>query len=311
MSVPGNRPNPFTDYDLLERQAASLLEDEHDFIANAANFAALIFNELPQINWAGFYFPDDDGLVLGPFGGRPACTRLGEGLGVCGAAFTTAQIVVADDVNAFAGHIACDSASRSEIVVPLLVEGEPVGVFDVDSPIVARFSDADRAGLERVVAQFLAHTIVPDRYRRRRSSSARLNERIDIQTCREQHVVINYLADELGAPGLDPEAALALLKRLRHVLRVHLRLEDECLYPHLIASKNELIRRKAERLRDEMGDLKEHFATLWQTWSANDAIARNPDIWLGEWRIFERALRTRMEREDGDLYANAQADLEP
>lgn len=152
------------DYELLERQVASLLEDESDFIANAANFAAFVYGELPIINWAGFYFPGEGGLILGPFGGKPACTRLPAGRGVCGRAFETAQTVVVDDVNAFADHIVCDSASQSEIVVPLRKGDKVYGVFDIDSPLIARFSDADRAGLERLVAQFAKCTPLPERY---------------------------------------------------------------------------------------------------------------------------------------------------
>ncbi|HEV3155689.1 MAG TPA: GAF domain-containing protein [Candidatus Baltobacteraceae bacterium] len=153
------------DYDMLESQVRSLLADERDFIANAANFTAFVFYELPQLNWAGFYFPADDGLVLGPFAGRPACTRLPTGRGVCGHSFAKAQTVVVDDVNAFADHIVCDSASRSEIVVPLIFDGAIYGVFDVDSPVLARFSAADRDGIERLVAAFLDLTPLPQRYR--------------------------------------------------------------------------------------------------------------------------------------------------
>jgi GAF domain-containing protein len=146
-------------YDLLERQVHELLAGESDFIANAANFAAFVYHELPQVNWAGFYFLNDsDELVLGPFAGKPACTRLPAGRGVCGAAVTRSQTVVVDDVHAFADHIVCDSASRSEIVVPLFRDGElrPGGVFDIDSPEPARFTDADREGIERLVAMFAA-----------------------------------------------------------------------------------------------------------------------------------------------------------
>jgi L-methionine (R)-S-oxide reductase len=140
------------DYDLLVAQVRSLLADESDFIANAANFAAFIYNELPDLNWAGFYFPTASGeLVLGPFSGRPACTRLPKGRGVCGAAFTSGETVVVDDVHAFADHIVCDSASASEIVVPLRTGDRITGVFDVDSPRLARFSEADRIGIERLV----------------------------------------------------------------------------------------------------------------------------------------------------------------
>jgi L-methionine (R)-S-oxide reductase len=145
------------DYDLLEAQVRALLADESDFIANAANFAAFVYTEVPDLNWAGFYFPAPDGeLVLGPFNGRPACTRLAPGRGVCGAAFTRGETLVVEDVHAFAGHIACDSASASEIVVPLRRGSEIFGVFDVDSPRVARFTHADRAGIERLVAAFTA-----------------------------------------------------------------------------------------------------------------------------------------------------------
>jgi L-methionine (R)-S-oxide reductase len=154
------------DYDLLERQVVSLLEDERDFIANAANFAAFLYLEMPSVNWAGFYFPDEDGLVLGPFGGKPACTRLPRGKGVCNRAFDEAAPVIVDDVNAFPGHIACDSASRSELVVPLLHGGAVYGVFDIDSPEPGRFSQRDAKGVQRLVAAFVAHTPLPQRYRK-------------------------------------------------------------------------------------------------------------------------------------------------
>jgi GAF domain-containing protein len=165
MNVARTVPVPQVDYELLERQVASLLEDEDDFIANAANFAAFIYSELPVLNWAGFYFPNERGdLVLGPFGGKPACTRLPAGRGVCGRAFQTAQTVVVDDVNAFADHIVCDSASQSEIVVPLHKGGALYGVFDIDSPVTSRFTDEDRAGIEKLVARFVASTPMPQRY---------------------------------------------------------------------------------------------------------------------------------------------------
>ena len=145
------------DYDLLERQVRSLLADEPDFIANAANFAAFVYHELPQVNWAGFYFPDPrtGDLVLGPFGGKPACTRLPKGQGVCQRAFSSGLTVVVDDVEAFADHIVCDSASKSELVAPLITTDGPAGVFDIDAPVKARFSPADRTGIERLVAAFL------------------------------------------------------------------------------------------------------------------------------------------------------------
>jgi L-methionine (R)-S-oxide reductase len=146
------------DYDLLAAQADALLADERDFIANAANFSALVFAEIPDLNWAGFYFLTPSGeLVVGPFQGKPACARLAAGRGVCGAAVTQRQTIVVDDVHAFSDHIACDSASASEIVVPLADARGIYGVFDVDSPRMSRFSVADRDGIERLVGVFLAH----------------------------------------------------------------------------------------------------------------------------------------------------------
>ena len=144
------------DYNLLERQVRSLLEDERDFIANAANFAAFVYYELPEINWAGFYFPDPatGDLVLGPFAGKPACTRLPKGQGVCQQAFLAGGTVVVDDVRAVADHIVCDAASQSEMVVPVFCKGAIAAVFDLDAPVKARFSPADRAGIERLVAAF-------------------------------------------------------------------------------------------------------------------------------------------------------------
>ena len=145
------------DYDLLSQQVRALLEDESDFIANCANFSAFVGYELPDLNWAGFYFAESSGeLVLGPFFGKPACTRLAPGRGVCGKAFTTGETIVVDDVHHFSDHIACDSASNSEIVIPLRDERGIYGVFDIDSPKIARFSDADRAGIEKLVAAFSA-----------------------------------------------------------------------------------------------------------------------------------------------------------
>jgi len=149
-------------YHQLESQVRELLSGESDFIANAANFAAFVFHELPEVNWAGFYFQRGDGeLILGPFAGRPACTRLSKGRGVCGRAATSGETVVVDDVTAFADHIACDSASRSEIVVPLISGDGVVAVFDVDSPRAARFSQADREGIERLVRAFSETTPLP------------------------------------------------------------------------------------------------------------------------------------------------------
>jgi L-methionine (R)-S-oxide reductase len=144
-------------YDVLEGQARELLAGESDLIANAANFAAFLYQELADVNWAGFYFLTPDGdLLLGPFCGRPACVRLPRGRGVCGAAVERGATLVVDDVMAFDGHIACDAASRSELVVPLIDGSEIRGVCDVDSPRAARFSAADRDGIERLVQIFTA-----------------------------------------------------------------------------------------------------------------------------------------------------------
>lgn len=142
-------------YDDLETQVRALLDAETDFIANAGNFAAFVRHELPEVNWAGFYFTTPSGeLVLGPFSGRPACTRIPLGRGVCGVAADRGETLVVPDVAAFADHIVCDSASRSEIVVPLIRDGKVWGVFDVDSPVLDRFTAEDRAGIERLVATF-------------------------------------------------------------------------------------------------------------------------------------------------------------
>ena len=142
--------------DLLQ-QARALLAGEHDLIANAANFSALVYHSLPQLNWAGFYLYDGRELVLGPFQGKPACIRIALGRGVCGTAAQTRQTQLVADVNAFAGHIACDSASQSEIVVPLIrADGTLLGVWDVDSPVINRFDQEDRAGMQALCAAFMA-----------------------------------------------------------------------------------------------------------------------------------------------------------
>ena len=143
------------DYAQLAAELASLLSGEHDPIANAANTAALIFDALPDINWAGFYFLKSDALVVGPFQGKPACTRIPLGKGVCGTAAAERRTIVVPDVHEFPGHIACDAASRSEIVVPLLAGERLLGVLDIDSPRVARFDEADARGLERLAAVLL------------------------------------------------------------------------------------------------------------------------------------------------------------
>lgn len=143
------------DYPLLTAQLKALLEDEPNRTANLANAAALLKAELPQLNWAGFYLvgpgrhPHTTELILGPFQGLPACIRLPYNKGVCGTAWARNESIVVTDVHAFPGHIACDSASESEIVVPLRAQGTVWGVLDLDSPVKGRFTDADRVGLEQ------------------------------------------------------------------------------------------------------------------------------------------------------------------
>ena len=140
--------------DLLE-QANALFEGEHDFIANAANLSALLFLSLEYLNWAGFYLLKDEGLVLGPFQGKPACVRIAMGKGVCGTAARERKTIIVPDVSKFPGHIACDSASKSEIVVPLLRFGKVIGVLDLDSPSLDRFDQDDARGLEALADIFL------------------------------------------------------------------------------------------------------------------------------------------------------------
>jgi GAF domain-containing protein len=142
-------------YDELAAQLRALLEGETDFIANAANFAALIYHALPDLNWAGFYLLKGNELVLAPFQGKPACVRIKIGSGVCGAAAVRRETVIVKNVHEFPGHIACDAASNSEIVVPLIVGESLLGVLDLDSPLLNRFDREDRAGLERLVKIFL------------------------------------------------------------------------------------------------------------------------------------------------------------
>lgn len=145
-------------YPLLVAQLQALLAGERNFIANAAQFSAFLFQELHDLSWAGFYLTRGEELVLGPFQGKVACVRIPFGRGVCGAAAATGQTQRVDDVHAFAGHIACDSASNSELVVPLFKDGRLFGVLDLDSPALARFSAADQAGIEALVEVFVELT---------------------------------------------------------------------------------------------------------------------------------------------------------
>ena len=146
---------PAAAYEELARDLRALLSGERDLIANAANTAALIYNALPGLNWAGFYLYKSGELVLGPFQGKPACVRIALGKGVCGTAAARRETVLVEDVHAFPGHIACDSASNSEIVIPLVRNGELLGVLDLDSPNLARFTGADARGLETLAGIFI------------------------------------------------------------------------------------------------------------------------------------------------------------
>ncbi|HAQ48043.1 MAG TPA: GAF domain-containing protein [Glaciecola sp.] len=146
-----------TNYDTLNQQALALLGDEPDVVANLANISSLLFNELSDINWAGFYLYKDTQLVLGPFQGRPACIRIPMGKGVCGTAAQTLTIQRIKDVHDFPGHIACDAASNSEIVLPLVVKGELFGVLDIDAPIFDRFTAADETGLTQLAVILVNH----------------------------------------------------------------------------------------------------------------------------------------------------------
>ncbi|KIC80254.1 MULTISPECIES: GAF domain-containing protein [Pseudomonas] len=145
-------------YNLLAAQVQALFADERDFIANAAQFSAFLYNQVDDLNWAGFYLNRNEELVLGPFQGQVACVRIPFSKGVCGAAAATRQTQRVEDVHAFPGHIACDSASNSELVIPLVKEGRLIGVLDLDSPKLGRFSEADQEGLERLAAIFLELT---------------------------------------------------------------------------------------------------------------------------------------------------------
>jgi GAF domain-containing protein len=142
-------------YSHLQLQLRSLLEGERDFIANAANFSSLLYHSLPDLNWAGFYLLKDGELVLGPFQGKPACVRIEIGKGVCGTAAQHQQTIIVENVHEFPGHIACDSASNSEIVVPLIRDGEVMGVLDLDSPLLGRFDEEDAEGLNELVKVFM------------------------------------------------------------------------------------------------------------------------------------------------------------
>lgn len=150
-------------YSLMNKQLSAIIEGENNLIANLSNAAALLFGTLPDINWSGFYLFEDSSkeLVLGPFQGKVACVRIAPGKGVCGTSYEKEESIVVEDVNQFPGHIFCDSASQSEVVVPLKTpEGDIIGVLDIDAPILNRFDEVDRAYLEEFVA-ILMNTSVP------------------------------------------------------------------------------------------------------------------------------------------------------
>lgn len=151
-TLSGSKPEQYVE---LASQARALLAGERDRIANAANLSALVYHALPSLNWVGFYFHDGRELVVGPFQGLPACVRIPLNKGVCGAAATSRQTQRVADVDAFPGHIACDSASRSEVVVPLVRDGELIGVFDIDSPELDRFDADDQSGLETIASIYV------------------------------------------------------------------------------------------------------------------------------------------------------------
>jgi GAF domain-containing protein len=155
---PAAAPDKAQLYVELAAQARALLVGERDEIANAANLASLVFHALPELNWAGFYRRVGGELVLGPFQGKPACVRIPLGKGVCGTAAREKRTIVVPDVNAFPGHIACDTASRSEVVVPIAKEGTVLAVLDLDSPRPGRFTEEDARGLEALVRIFVDAT---------------------------------------------------------------------------------------------------------------------------------------------------------
>jgi len=144
-------------YALVIKQLQALIEDEPNRIANLSNASALLNQFLDQINWVGFYLMDDGELVLGPFNGLPACVRIPIGKGVCGTAVEKRQTIIVENVHEFPGHIACDSASLSEIVVPIIANNEVIGVLDIDSPITDRFNEQDKQGLESFIATLIHH----------------------------------------------------------------------------------------------------------------------------------------------------------
>lgn len=149
-------------YDDLIKIIPHLLESERNFITNAANFSAIIFEKFTDLNWVGFYIYNGKELVLGPFQGKVACVRIALGKGVCGTAANEKKSIVVEDVDKFPGHIACDSASRSELVIPIFNGYELYGVFDMDSPVLNRFNNNDKIGFEKLIDVFIQNTDLQD-----------------------------------------------------------------------------------------------------------------------------------------------------
>ena len=160
MSIESGEQRAMTDYTALNEQLRALISGVMHPVANLANASALLYDTLDRVNWAGFYFVEDSALVLGPFQGKPACIEIPMGRGVCGTAAAENRTLLVPDVHAFPGHIACDSASRSELVVPLRRKGRVVGVLDIDSPVEGRFTGTDREGLEEFARILEAESIL-------------------------------------------------------------------------------------------------------------------------------------------------------
>jgi GAF domain-containing protein len=156
------KPEKAAAYEAVQTQLRGLIGNQTDFLANISNFAALLFTTLPHLNWTGFYLLRGNELVLGPFQGKPACSCITVGNGVCGTAALQRAAVLVPDVHAFPGHIICDEASQSEIVVPMFKEGHLIGVLDMDSPVLNRFDEFDREQLERLLQQLMDGTVVPE-----------------------------------------------------------------------------------------------------------------------------------------------------
>ncbi len=295
------------DYAMLVRQLDGLLSGESDLLANAANFAAFVFAEVDRINWAGFYFSTDDGLVLGPFCGKPACTRLPQGKGVCGAAVREKSTIVVDDVDAFADHIACDSASKSEIVVPLLFDGVVAGVFDIDSPDYARFTTDDRLGIEALVKTFLARTAFPARLRRGRTT---LRDELSRALCeyRLEHADILAMLDGFTATDASPDEAMAFLARFAPMTLAHMRHEEGWLFPRVMRG-GDMLKKRGEHIAREAKDTTTHVEDFLDTWTSAERIAEDLTRFRSEFRCVDRAIRARIVAEEEDLFTATLAEF--